>query len=50
MLRVRSDAWKNMYELIPSGVHGTERVVQIVLVTLAALADHLDDDQLLLVS
>lgn len=48
VLRIRSPAWKSKYKLVPSGIHGTERVVQGVLVTLVALADLLDDRWLLL--
>ena len=47
VLRVRSAEWSDNL-LIPSGIHGTERVVQGVLVTLVALADLLDDRVLLL--
>eukprot|EP00752_Nemacystus_decipiens_P015535 g13861.t1 len=48
LLRTRSPEWKSNCKLVPSGVHGTERVVQGVLVTLLALADLLDDRWLLL--
>ena len=47
VLRVRSVAWTT-HKLVPSGIHGMERVVQLVLVTLVALADLLDDRVLLL--
>ena len=47
VLRVRSVAWTT-HKLVPSGIHGIERVVQLVLVTLVALADLLDDRVLLL--
>ena len=48
VLRVRSPEWKSGYKLVPSGIHGVERVVQGVLVTLVALADLLDHRWLLL--
>ena len=47
LMRVRSPEWERNL-LVPSGIHGTERVVQIVLVTLVALADLLDHRVLLL--
>lgn len=48
VIRVRSREWKSGHELVPSRIHGTERLVQSVLVTLLALADLLDDRVLLL--
>lgn len=48
VLRIRSPEWTSRHKLIPSGIHGTERVVQGVLLTLVALADLLDDRWLLL--
>lgn len=47
VLRVRSPAWSDNM-LVPSGIHGTERAVQGVLVMLVALADLLDNRVLLL--
>eukprot|EP00903_Cladosiphon_okamuranus_P014524 g13471.t1 len=47
MLRVLSPAWSDNL-LVPSGIHGAERAVQGVLVTLVALADLLEDRALLL--
>ena len=47
VLRVRSPEWKRKL-LVPSGMHGLERVVQIVLITLVALADLLEHRVLLL--
>lgn len=49
VLRVRSQEWKNI-RLVPSGIHGAERVVQVVIVTLVVLADLLDDRVLQLVA
>jgi len=40
--RVMSKEWKDDL-LVPSGIHGVERAVQFVVVTLVALADLLDD-------
>lgn len=50
ILRTRSDEWKEgtRHRLIPSGILGTERVMQGVQVTLVALADLLNDRRLLL--
>ncbi|CAM9398897.1 unnamed protein product [Scytosiphon promiscuus] len=50
MLRVRSPEWRSGHQLVPSGIHGIERVVQGVLLTFAALADLLDDRWLLLMA
>eukprot|EP00903_Cladosiphon_okamuranus_P014758 g13675.t1 len=50
VLRIRSDDWKSKHKLLPSGIHGTERLVQGLLVTLVALADLLDNRRLLLVT
>lgn len=47
VLRVCSDEWK-CHGLVPSGIHGTEQVVQIMLGTFVALAELLDDRVLLL--
>ncbi|CAN0033725.1 unnamed protein product [Scytosiphon promiscuus] len=47
ILRVRSSDWKS-HKLVPSGIHGTERTGQLVLIVLVALADLLDDRVLLL--
>lgn len=47
VLRVWSPAWTDNL-LVPSGIHGAERVVQGVLVTIVALADLLDNRVLLL--
>ncbi|CAM9914374.1 unnamed protein product [Ectocarpus fasciculatus] len=47
VLRIMSAGWKNYHDLVPSGIHGTERVVQGGLVTLVAIADLLDDTPLL---
>lgn len=47
VLRVTSAEWER-HELVPSGIHGTERAVQLVLVTLVALADLLESRKLLL--
>lgn len=46
VLRVRSPEWKSN-KLVPIGIHGTERVVQLVLAVLVALADLLEDRVLL---
>lgn len=47
VLRVGSPEWK-CNKLVPSGTHGTERVVQLVLVVLVVLGDLLEDRILLL--
>jgi len=47
VLRVRSDEWKGN-QLVPSGVSRIERVVQLVLAILLALANLLDDRKWLL--
>lgn len=47
VLRVKS-GWWTKHMLVPSGIHGTERVMQFMLVTVVALADLLDDSVLLL--
>lgn len=46
-LRIMSFEWRH-YQLVPSGIHGVERAVQLLLVTLVALADLLDSKVLLL--
>lgn len=48
VLRVRSLEWKSKHKLVPSGIHGTERAVQGMLLTLVALADLLNHRGLLL--
>lgn len=46
--RALSSDWKRKVKLIPSGIHGSERAVQILLVTIVAIADLLEDRMLLL--
>lgn len=48
LLRVRSREWKSGCMLVPSGLHGAERALQGVLVTLVALAGLLDNKWVLL--
>ena len=48
MRRVLSSDWESKVNLIPSGIHGSERAVQILLVTIVAIADLLEDRVLLL--
>ena len=48
MIRINSGEWKR-HELVPSGIHGTERAAQSLLLTVLALADLLDSRVLLLV-
>lgn len=47
VLRVRSPEWKEN-KLVPRGIHGTERAMQLVLVVLVALADLMEGRVLLL--
>ena len=47
IIRVRSVEWKRC-QLVPSGTHGTERTVQVALLTALALADFLGSRELLL--
>lgn len=46
---VRSREWKNGCQLIPAGIHGTERFVQFVLITTLAVSELLDSRVLLIV-
>lgn len=48
LMRIRSSEWKTKHKLVPSGIHGTERVIQGILVTLVAFADLLDNRMMLL--
>lgn len=48
LIRVRSDDWTSS-KLVPRGIHGLERAVQVVLLTTLALADLLESRVWLLV-